>query len=430
MQTSTLTLRAAAVAVAFAVFSPAAAGAQALIPSADAARILGDVTVLADDKWEGRGTCTPGNDSAAVFIANRFASLQLVAKSGNGGSGTDAYLHSFVVRANRPGSTAPAACNSWNVAGMLGGSDPSLAGEYIVIGAHFDHLGRGTAGALDAAAGDIIRNGADDNASGTAAILELARLFRDAPTRRSILFVAFSGEELGLLGSAKFAEESMPQGRVHAMVNFDMVGRLRDDRLIVNGIGTATELIAIVDAENTGTPFQLGKVPDGFGPSDHSSFYAKEIPVLHFFTDAHEDYHRATDDADKINAGGVARIVDYTARVIRNIADRQEQLTFVRQAPPAPPSGGTRPYFGSIPDMAGGDVPGLRLTGVTPGSPAEKGGLKAGDIVVELGGKPVTDLSTYSEALSAYKPGDTITVVVLRDGQRVSLTVTLASRSG
>jgi Zn-dependent M28 family amino/carboxypeptidase len=308
-----------------------------------------------------------------------------------------------------------------------------LANEFVVVGAHFDHLGRGIGNELDTDAANQIRNGADDNASGTAGVMELARLFAGAPTKRSLVFVAFSGEELGLLGSAKFVDEALPAGRIQAMVNFDMIGRLKNDRVIIYGTGTATEMPQVVARANTVQPLQVSSVPDGFGPSDHSSFYAKDIPVLHFFTDLHEDYHKATDDADKINAAGTARVVDLAARAIRDIADRPTALTFVRQAPPvrasSPTTAGARPYLGSVPDMAAGDVPGLKVTGVTPGSPADKGGMKGGDLVVELDGKPVTDLETYTAALYARKAGDTISIVVMRGGQRLTLSVTLGARS-
>jgi S1-C subfamily serine protease len=180
--------------------------------------------------------------------------------------------------------------------------------------------------------------------------------------------------------------------------------------------------------------FDLKAVGDGYGPSDQSSFYAKGIPVLHFFTDLHEDYHRATDDADRIDSVGTARVVAMAERVVRDIANRDARLTPVRVAAPAPMAGGSSEgsnvYLGSIPDMAGGDTPGLKLTGVSAGSPADAAGLKAGDVIVELGGKPVKDLYQYSDALYSHKPGDEVVIVVLRNGQRVSLTVKLGKRGG
>lgn len=393
----------------------------------DSARILADIAYLASDRLEGRRTGTPGNDSAAAYIARRYDSLGLAAMT------PTSYLQPFVARPAAAHGAAPEALPTQNVVAMLAGTDPALRNEYVVIGAHFDHLGRSTEGALDPEAGNVIRNGADDNASGTAAVLELARIFHTSPTRRSLLFVNFTGEEEGLLGSAYFVEHSpVSLDSMDAMVNFDMVGRLRNRRLIVYGVATARQFAALLDSANGGRVHIFGQ-GDGFGPSDQTSFYAKDVPVLHFFTDLHEDYHRATDDVDKINAGGEATVVGIAERVIRDIADRPSRMTFVRvprkAAVSASPSG-SEVYFGSIPDMAAGDVAGERLTGITPGSPADKGGLKAGDIVVEFGGVPVTDLETYSRAMYAHRPGDVVKVVVLRDGNRMTFTVTLGKRGG
>jgi membrane-associated protease RseP (regulator of RpoE activity) len=233
-----------------------------------------------------------------------------------------------------------------------------------------------------------------------------------------------------LLGSEYFVQHSpVPVDSIDAMLNFDMVGRLRDDKVIVYGVATATELPAILDSANVAAKLRVTAQGDGFGPSDHSSFYAKNLPVLHFFTDLHADYHRVTDDVAKINAGGEARVVAFAERVARAIADRPGRLTFVKSAAPAPIAReGSNVYLGTIPDMTQGETPGLRLTGVRAGSPAEQGGLLAGDIIVEFGGKPVKDLYEYSEALYSHQPGDDVKIVVLRVRERVSLTVKLAKR--
>lgn len=411
----------------------------------DAHRLQRDIAWLADDRLEGRGTGTAGNDSAAAYIARRDAALGLrpllsdttraecrvAAMPASCGT----FLQRFVARGPELAhSGRPDGVATQNVIALVPGRDPALAGQYVVIGAHFDHLGRSTAGAMDPEAGNAIRNGADDNASGTAAVLELARLLSATPTRRSVIVANFSGEELGLLGSQWFVEHSpVPLDRVDAMINFDMVGRLKNERLIVYGVNTATEMPAIVQAANVAPAFDLKAVGDGYGPSDQSSFYAKGIPVLHFFTDLHEDYHRATDDADKIDSVGAARVVAMAERVVRDIADRDSRLTPVRVAAPAPAtsgssSQGSNVYLGSIPDMSGGDEPGLRLSGVRGGSPADVGGLKAGDLIVELGGRPVKDLYSYSDALYAHKPGEKVVIVYVRDGERHSTTVTLGTR--
>jgi hypothetical protein len=409
-------------------FAATAAAAQTaprvLVP--DSVRIRADIAYLASDRLEGRTTGTPGNDSAAAYIVRRYQSLGLSPLM------QPTFLQPFVARsAAAAHASAPVELRTENVVAMLPGTDPRLRKEYVVIGAHFDHLGRSTVGALDPEAGPVIRNGADDNASGTAAVMELARLFRSAPTKRSLLFVNFSGEEQGLLGSAWFTEHSpVALDSVVAMINFDMVGRLRNDRLIVYGVATATELPALLDSANAGR-LKIAAQGDGYGPSDQTSFYAKDIPVLHFFTDLHEDYHRASDHVDKINAGGEATVVAIAQRVVRAIGDRPTRLTFVRSAAPPPSmSGGSGSdvYLGSIPDMAGDDVKGLRLTGIRAGSPADSGGLKSGDLVVELGGVAVTDLQSYSDALYAHKPGDHVRIVVIRNGKRITLDVKLGKR--
>jgi aminopeptidase YwaD len=416
-------------------------GATASVRPAD--RILRDIAYLADDRLEGRGTGTPGNDSAAAWLARRHASLGLRAvvtdtaraecRTAAPSAACGTFLQRFIARgAELAHAGRPEGLATQNVVALVPGRDPALAGEYVVIGAHFDHLGRSTAGALDPSAGDVIRNGADDNASGTAAVLELARKLAAQPTRRSILLVHFGGEELGLLGSQWFVEHSpVALDSVVAMVNFDMIGRLRADRLIVYGVGTARELPALLDSANVSPKLRISAVRDGFGPSDHSSFYAKGIPVLHFFTDLHDDYHRATDDVSKIDALGEARIVALAERVVRSIADRPARLEVVRVAAApsmSPRREGSAVYLGTIPDMGSPDVPGLKLTGVRAGSPADIGGLKSGDVIVELNGKTVKDLYSYSEALYANKPGDLVSISYLRNGARHTTSVTLGTR--
>ena len=400
-----------------------AAGAAA----ADSLRVRRDIEYFASDRLEGRGTGTAGQDSAAAYAARRFASLGLRPYSAG-------YLQHYTARSAMLAHNGGAAeLPSQNVVAYLPGTSASLRNQVIVIGAHLDHLGRSTAGALDPEAGDAIRNGADDNASGSAAVLELARLLSARPLRRSVLFVTFSGEELGLLGSQYFVDHSpVPVDSMVAMLNFDMVGRMRGDSIIVYGLGTAKEMPAVLDSANSGVRLTIRGLPDGFGPSDHSSFYARNVPVLHFFSNLHEDYHRATDDADKINAAGETKIITLAERVAREIDRRNARLTFVRMAAPAPVASGSgsNVYLGSIPDMASPEIKGLRLTGVRAGSPADSGGLKAGDIIVEFGGKTVEDLQTYSDALYSFKPGDVVDVLVVRGSERVRLRVKLGRRGG
>ncbi len=402
----------------------------------DSVLIRDDIAYLASDRLEGRRTGTPGNDSAAAWLARRYAALRLDPTGTAPGCGRGcaaSYLLPFVAREPVRGG-APRELKTQNVAGIVRGTDPAVANEYVVIGAHFDHLGRSTEGALDPDAGDAIRNGADDNASGSAAVLALARRFAGRPARRSILIAHFSGEEQGLLGSAWLVDHlPVPLASVSAMVNFDMVGRLRNDKVIVYGVATAAEMQAILDSANAVAPLRISAVGDGFGPSDQSSFYAKNLPVLHFFTDVHADYHRATDDADKINVAGEVRVVDLAERVVRAIADRSARLTFTKAATVArasstPGTGGA--YFGSIPDMGAADDDGMRISGVSRGGPAERAGLRGGDLIVEFGGRPVRNIYDYTDAIGAFKPGDEVTVVVLRGAQRerVTLRVTLGRR--
>ena len=410
----------------------------------DTTLIARDIRVLAADSLEGRRTGTVGNDSAAAFLARRLAMLGLeplatdsACARGNGSSnGRCALSHTqpFVARpAAAQHAGLPGALPTRNVVGLIRGSDPVLRHQYVVLGAHFDHLGRSTFGALDPERGSEIRNGADDNASGTAAVLELARLLRQRPPRRSVVFVLFSGEELGLLGSQHFVEHPpVPLDSIQAMLNFDMVGRLRNDRLIVYGVASATEMDSIVNGANLTPPLRISAVGDGFGPSDHSSFYAKNLPVLHFFTDLHEDYHRATDDAPQIALEGVARVVALAERITRTLADRPSRLTFVRApvSAAASPRNSSQAWLGTVPDMGANDVSGLRITGVRAGSPADSAGLREGDVIVELGGAPVKDLYTYSDALYAHQPGDRVTIVYLRGGQRHTVQATLGRRGG
>jgi len=413
----------------------------------DTAQINRDITYLASDALEGRGTGTAGNDSAAAYIARLYASLKLTlppeqtkrivqcpAGFSEGFMCAPDYLQRFYARSvGAVHAGLGDSLRTQNVVAFIPGTDPVLRGQYVVIGAHFDHLGRSSFNAQDPGAGNAIRHGADDNASGTAAVMELARLFAKRPLRRTLVLVDFSGEELGVLGSQYFVEHSpVPVDSMLVMLNLDMVGRLRDDKLIVNGVGTAEELKPLMDSLNTAVGhFTLALLPDGYGASDHASFYAAGVPVLFYFTDLHDDYHKATDVASKINILGEARVIDFAAAAARELGDRPARLTFVKQPPPRQMgTGGKGAWFGSVPDMSAVDVVGVRLTGVSPGSPAEKAGAQKGDVIIEFAGEPIKNLYDYSAALQKHAPGDTVTVVVMRDGQRVTLTATLGKRGG
>jgi hypothetical protein len=393
------------------------------------ADLRADVAWLSADAREGRATGSPGFEAAAGFVTRRYRELGILPAPGM----TD-YLQRYHARSARTRGAEPTTVAASNVVAFIPGRDPALADEVIVLGAHLDHLGRSTVGALDPGAGNAIRNGADDNASGSAVVLELARRLRAAPTRRSILLVHFSGEELGLLGSTHFVEHSpVPLERVQAMLYFDMVGRLNNDRLIIYGVGTAAELPGLIDSVSVGTGFVVNQVPDGIGPSDHAAFHTRDVPVLHFFTDIHADYHRASDDVERINANGMWRVAGLAEQLTRALGDRPGKLAVQRTAAASTTTGSRQSsgvYLGSIPDMGAADVVGMRISGVRADSPAERGGLRGGDVVVEFGGRPVKDIYEYTDALNAFSPGDTVTVIVVRDGARVTLRITLGRRDG
>jgi hypothetical protein len=397
--------------------------------STRARHIADDVRYLASDALMGRKTGEPGNDSAAAYLARELRRLRLRPA---GDSGT--YLQHWTAGSSsgtRQAGIAGRAAE--NVVAILPGADRRLAGEAIVLGAHFDHLGTGRFGSLAPDSGQI-HNGADDNASGTAAVLELARLLSRARPRpaRTIVFVLFSGEEEGTLGSAWYADHpAVPMDSTYAYLNFDMVGRLRNGRLLITGARTATEWTALLDSVNAGAHFDMHASGDGWGPSDHASFFAKKRPVLHFFTDLHEDYHRPSDDAEKINADGIAQVADFALDLTQRLARRAAPLTFVDAPPPAPPaanaSGRPRPSLGTIPDMA--DEPGgVRLTGVRTGSPADSAGLRAGDILIGLGTHAIANLEDFQNALMSYQAGDRVEVRYKRGDQTLSVTVTLGGR--
>ncbi len=313
-----------------------------------------------------------------------------------------------------------------NVVAVLDGEGPR-AEETIVVGAHYDHVGFGGQGSLAPGSTDV-HNGADDNASGTVALIELARQLaaRDQPLPRRLVFIAFSAEELGLIGSAKYVDQPViPLEKTIAMFNMDMVGRLRD-RLTVFGVGTSPTFESDVKRFGAAHELHLTLKPEGFGPSDHSSFYRKKIPVLHFFTGTHTDYHRPGDDWDKINVTGMKQILGLVNDIVIQTAESQKKPEYVEIAGHAQVQrSGNRPYFGSIPDF-GSEEEGYAISGASPGSPAAKAGLKGGDHIIQLGKHKVTELGDFDLALRNFSPGDEVEVTVRRNGQKVKLKVKLA----
>jgi hypothetical protein len=393
-------------------------------------RFLDDIRFLADDRLDGRLTGTPAADTAAAYIQRRFEAIGLQAPA-------TGWFQEFRVEGNLAQRLALTGRTGRNVIGLLPGSDPARREDIVVVGAHYDHLGSGAFGALDPDSAGRAHNGADDNASGVAALLNIAQRLAQDPPARTIMFIAFSGEELGLLGSSHYVREPVaPMARTVAMVNFDMVGRLRDNRLIIYGTETAREFNASLDSLNWSAAFDLRKRGDGFGPSDQSAFFAVKKPVLHFFTDLHEDYHRSTDDWEKINVAGMLKVTEFATRMILAIADAPAPPTFVEQPnphaqaalPPAAQTPGYGAYLGTVPDMAGDVAAGVRLSGVRSGSPAEKAGLRRDDVITRIGAHRVADLQAMTDALRAHRPGDIVAVEVERDGKPVTLTVTLGVR--
>jgi len=314
-----------------------------------------------------------------------------------------------------------------NVLAVLPGEGP-LADEVIVIGAHYDHLGYGGAGSFVPDVNEI-HNGADDNASGATSLIEVARQLtaRGGKLPRTIAFLAFTGEERGLIGSAHYvANPVLPLDKTVAMLNMDMVGRLKDEKLIIQGAATAPELDVLVDELGERYGFDITKQAGGTGPSDHTSFYLKKIPVLHFFTGTHRDYHRPSDDADKLNLDGMRRVVSMLTDMTVALAEAPERPTYQEVAAPPPMGGGDgdRPYFGSIPDFANAGE-GYALSGVTAGSPAEKAGLQEGDLIIQVGESKVANLEDFDSALRKHKAGDKVPVKVKRGEEEVTVTVTL-----
>jgi hypothetical protein len=307
--------------------------------------------------------------------------------------------------------------------------NPQFPEEWIVVGAHYDHLGLGEKFALDPKAVGQPHNGADDNASGTAGILCLAQAIaaRPAPLRRGVIFVTFAGEELGLLGSNYFVKHLPKEAkRVTAMINMDMVGRAQG-KIYLGGVGTASEFRDLL--KDLHTPLQIEVSQSGLGGSDHMSFTSQGIPSLFFFSGLHSDYHKATDDWQKINASAAMEVLDLVDQVIEKLASSTQPLHFTSVAEPKVAGGGSGygAYFGSVPDFAQ-DVKGVRFADVREGSPAQKAGLKAGDVLIKFDSKPIENLYDFTFALRSHMPGDVVEVEVVRGDRTLKAKVTLEKR--
>ncbi|MCC6252907.1 MAG: M20/M25/M40 family metallo-hydrolase [Bacteroidia bacterium] len=384
-------------------------------------KIKSHITFLASDELKGRGTGTEDELKAANYIAEQFKDIKLIPK---GEKGTYLQKYEFTEPAN-PHATVDTNGRKRELTNVIGYLD-NKAAYTIIIGAHYDHLGLGHDGnSLDANPKDKIHNGADDNASGTAGVIELARYYANNNIKEAynFLFICFSGEELGLFGSKKYCENpAMPLTDVNMMINMDMVGRLepQSKKLMVYGVGTAPEFVDIISSIKTDMNVMTDS--SGVGPSDHTSFYLKDIPVLHFFTGQHSDYHKPGDDTEKINFEGEEEVLQFIISIISQV-EKLPKLKFLKTRSSKSDTPAFKVTLGIMPDYMFGGV-GVHVDGVTDGKPAHKAGLKQGDVIVKLGEYTIKDMQSYMEALSKFKKGDTTTVQVLRGNDLVEGKIT------
>ncbi len=385
----------------------------------DVVTIKEDVAFLADDKLEGRQTGTDGEKAAAKYIAERFEDLGLKAK------GTKGYLQTFSFKpktdphqeVNYIIKDGDSTITGTNVIGFL----DNQAENTIIIGAHYDHLGYGAEGSLFRGDTKEIHNGADDNASGVAVLLNLAQKLRSANTGNNYLFMAFSGEEMGLLGSNYFTKNpTIDVSKANFMLNMDMVGRLKQDStLAVYGVGTSPILKQVVKANNS--KFKIIQNESGVGPSDHTSFYNSDIPVLHFFTGQHEDYHKPSDDAQKLNYEGMKTISSYIFDIISDL-DNNGKLPFRKTKNESEETPRFKVGLGVVPDYLY-DGKGMRIDGTREETPAFNAGLQKGDVVLKLGDSTITDMMSYMRALSVFDNGDEAAITVKRGDQTIETKV-------
>lgn len=379
-----------------------------------------DVTYLASDKLQGRGTATKGERKAANYLAKQFKKAGLQPMGSNG-----SYFHNFSFKKSSDphgniASDAPT-IKSRNVAAYIDNGAPYT----IVIGAHYDHLGLGKDhNSLDTNPVGKIHNGADDNASGTSGVLELARYFAQngVKEQHNFLFLCFSGEELGLVGSKKFTESpTIDLTKVSFMINMDMIGRLDDEKgLVVGGVGTAPNFVPLINALKT--DLKIKQDSAGIGPSDHTSFYLKNIPVLFFFSGQHSDYHKPSDDAEKVNFAGQRMILEYAVQLIEAL-DKEPKLTFQETKAKTEDTPRFKVTLGIMPDYTY-DGEGVHVDGVIDDRPASKAGMQRGDVIVKMGDIEVHDLQDYMKALSQFQKGNTTKVKVLRGGASKEMEVT------
>ncbi|HEX3358459.1 MAG TPA: M20/M25/M40 family metallo-hydrolase [Tepidisphaeraceae bacterium] len=403
----------------------------------EADEVKASLTYLASDQLEGRGLETQGIYKAADFIATQFRADGLTTLPGLNG-----YFQTFPIKLEKRSTAATAPSTNEavaseeksfsNIVACLPGAGKHRD-EFVVVGAHYDHLGRGEYGTL-AHHSRQIHNGADDNGSGTAAILELAEeLSRQGDLDRSVVFVAFVGEERGLLGSAYFVSHPpVPLDKIVAMVNLDMVGRVRDNVLYVGGNGTAKDFDRVVIDADRASPLIVRNAGvevggrGGIGPSDHMSFALKHIPVIFFWSGMHADYHRPTDKADKINFVGIAEVVDFTQSVIEQLASMPREQYVDSYDHSMGAANSLKVRLGILPDYnSDPTIAGVRVAGTLADSPAAKAGVLDNDLIVGIDSDKVASLGDYMTVLAKHKPGDVVKIVVQRDKQNVELPATL-----
>lgn len=375
-----------------------------------------DLYYLASDSLKGREVGTPSEKKAAAYIATRFSEIGLEQK------GQEGYFQDFQFTSKLNPHTMTdenekQIVTARNVIGYIDNHQPNT----IIIGAHYDHLGYGEEGSLHR--GDVqIHNGADDNASGVVLLLLLSEKLINRDKSNNYLFMAFSGEEKGLYGSNYFTKHpTVDLNHVAYMINLDMVGRLDEENtLAINGVGTSPDWIPAIESIGIDSLKIITK-ESGVGPSDHTSFYLKDIPVLHFFTGTHSDYHKPTDDAEKINYGGIYAVTAFIDSLITHL-DGQPRLAFTKTKDDSEETPRFKVTLGVIPDYMF-DRRGMRIDGVSDGRPAQKAGLRTGDVVIKMGDVKVTDMMSYMTALSKFEKEDTTTVIVKRGSDELSFSV-------
>ncbi len=384
-------------------------------------QIFADVETLSSDEMEGRETGKKGERMAAKYIAERFEKLGLKPMGNTERNDLNAYFQDFTAyestdphgMSDMPDDKIPVKAR--NVVGFIDHG----AAYTVVIGGHYDHLGYGGFGSLYTGDAEI-HNGADDNASGIAGMLYMAEVLKGAKYDDSnYLFIAFSGEEKGLWGSNYWTKNpTFPIEQLNFMINFDMIGRLEDNKLAVNGVGTSPAW-SILD--QVGKKYNLVKSESGIGPSDHSSFYLIDVPAIHFFTGQHEDYHRPSDDAELVNVQGIMEVSDLSLTLIEKL--NKEKISFAKTKNEERTTTTFKVTLGVIPDYLYNER-GMRIDGVREGKTADAAGLEKGDIVIKMGEYPVDDMQSYMKSLSKFEKGESIKVVVLRNGKEVEKEVT------